>query len=128
MEQTLDNPITFDSGNEKNICVASVLAAFDIAPSQYRITFNAKTRKNIWPGILRRHGFAVRSRRSTLPKTVGAARKGILKLDDPAGTMYIIGVYRHILLLDQQGNTVVDTDPRVRDRRPILKVYAVYPQ
>jgi hypothetical protein len=32
----------------------------------------------------------------------------------------------HVLLLARDGRTLIDTDPRKRDRRAIRKVYAIF--
>ena len=116
-------------------CVEACLTALGVPRSSYRWTWNG--RDNVWTGILRRHGFAVRSRKSAVraPKgkrvTVGTLRAAIQagRLDNvPDGAMFIARVKSHVLLLDRQGRTVVDTDPRVRDRRTLLSVVAVWRQ
>ena len=38
----------------------------------------------------------------------------------------MIRVKGHALLLDYNGNTIVDTDSRVRDRRKVLDIRAVF--
>ena len=82
-------------------------------------------------------GFQVRSRKSSLKKnsTVGAARKTIQKLAAKENqkpifcaaqpVAYIVRVEGHALLMDNDGNTIVDTDPRKADRRKITHFYAV---
>ena len=61
-------------------------------------------------------------------KSVGAIRgdlmKHALKHDDVSS--YVIRVDGHVLLIDRDGRTLVDTDPRKRDRRKVLNVYGVY--
>lgn len=122
----LKQHIYYDNGRSKTVCTSAVLAAFGISPDRYHYS-------GTWGDverILRRQGFAVRSRRSRLPKgcSVGQARKAIAKLKDPEGTRYYVGVPGHAMLLDNTGATVVDTAPRKRDRRPVLRIYAVFPQ
>lgn len=63
--------------------------------------------------------------------TVGAVRvrirrKGTNKpsISDP--TAYVVMVDHHVLMLDTEGNTIIDTDPRERDARKIHKIYGVY--
>ena len=75
--------------------------------------------------ILRKNGYSVRSRNSTLGKssTVGELRKKIVNRGE--GGKYLVIVDRHVLLLDSDGATICDTDPRVRDRRKIRGVYLV---
>jgi hypothetical protein len=112
----------------KTICTSHVLAAFGIDASAYH--YSGKLAQRC--AILRRHGFAARSRLSRLPKncSVGQARARILAQSwgDPAGTRYMIRVNGHALLLDHLGQTIVDTAPRKRDRRKILDIRAVFPK
>jgi hypothetical protein len=63
--------------------------------------------------------------------TVGAVRvrikrKGVNKSSMSDPTAYVVMVDHHVLMLDQQGNTIIDTDPRERDARKIHKIYGVY--
>jgi hypothetical protein len=114
--------------SSKNVCVTAVLTALGVSVTAFRSTWTAKS-GNMWPNVLRRNGFAVRSRASRLPKgcTVGKARDKIASIsDDPAGTMYIVRVESHVLLLDSDGKTVVDTAPRKRDRRKVKGILAVW--
>tara|TARA_R110001592_G_scaffold169944_4_gene406691 strand:- start:358 stop:735 length:378 start_codon:yes stop_codon:yes gene_type:complete len=56
--------------------------------------------------------------------TVGGARKN---LDGQNGaTAYMVWVDGHVLLLGADGATIVDTDPRQRDRRKIKGIWGVY--
>jgi len=66
--------------------------------------------------------------------TVGAVRVRIRRkfntginrplTTDP--TAYVVMVDHHVLMLDMEGNTIIDTDPRERDARKIHKIYGVY--
>ena len=117
------------TGKAKTVCSSHVLAYLDIPPSAYHYSNTLET----IAGVLRRAGgFAVRSRDSackakTRP-TVGAVRKCIRsgKMNDPKGTHYAVAVDGHILLLDDKGNTVVDTAPRKADRRKVWAVRAIF--
>lgn len=67
--------------------------------------------------------YTVRSRKSSVrANTVGKARKSLSNLD---GKYYMIIVKGHVLLLDTNGTTIIDTDPRIRDKRKITHIYAV---
>ena len=117
----------FQGGKEgKTVCTSAVLAAFDIDACQYHYSGYLEQRIN----VLRKFGWSARSRNSKLRKgeSVGAARKLIAqhKWGDPPGTRYMIQVHRHALLLDYNGNTIVDTAPRQRDRRKVLDIRAVF--
>jgi hypothetical protein len=120
---------TTQSGNFKTICVSNVLAAFGIHPDDYKFTYNNRTKSNLTVSILRRAGFHVRSRFSQVKgKTVGGARAKIRKIakTDPKGVKYLVQVPEHVLLLDENGETIIDTAKRRRDARKILSIYAVY--
>ena len=117
------------SGEAKTVCTSSILAALGVDASTYRYSGRSSQRK----AILRRVGYAVRSRLSRLKrKTVGGSRSAIRKMDDPVGTKYMLtlvsGSYGHAILLDDSGATVVDTDPREADRRIVVAIHAVFPK
>lgn len=118
----------YHKGGAKTICTSHVLAAFGIDACEYRYSGTSAQRV----GVLRRNGFAVRSRLSRVGKgsSVGAARRAIRKLRDPAGTRYMLtlayGGVVHAVLLDADGKTIVDTDPRDADRRKVYTLHAVY--
>jgi hypothetical protein len=56
-------------------------------------------------------------------KTVGGARKNLA--GDKSVVAYLVWVEEHVLLLDNNGVTGVDTDPRDNDRRKMHGVWAV---
>jgi len=113
--------------SRKTVCVTACLTALGIPVDAFQVT---STDKNVcaFEGVIRRNGFALRSRKSAMPKraTVGNCRKAIAKLDDPVGTHYVVHVRGHLLLLDSEGKTVVDTAPRKRDKRGILRIHAAW--
>lgn len=115
--------------SSKTVCVTACLTAIGIPVDRFHST---STKKNInaYEGVIRRNGFALRSRKSAMPKgaSVGACRAAIRKLNDPKGTVYLVRIYGHVLLLDQNGETVVDTAPRKRDVREVRKIHAVFPK
>lgn len=127
---TLTEKITHKSGEVKSVCVSACLAALGVPLGNYHYTGSLFNQQR--EAILRRHGYAVRSRMSALGKycTVGQARTKIKGFDDPRGTRYLICVngygYCHALLLDSEGKTVVDTAPRKRDKRRITSIKAVF--
>ena len=120
--------IWYDNGNGKTVCTSHVLAHFGIAPETYHYSAFIKQIAN----VLRRNGYAVRSRNSRIEKakasTVGAVRKAIRKNNwgDPKGTRYLVYVPGHVLLIDETGKTTVDTWPRKRDRRQVTQICAVF--
>ena len=42
--------------------------------------------------------------------------------------LYIVQVEKHVLLLNAEGITVIDTDPRKRDRRKVRGVWGLFPK
>lgn len=56
--------------------------------------------------------------------TVGAIRKRIAAKGEALA--YLVHVEGHVLLLDKDGTTSVDTAPVQRDRRKVLRVQGVY--
>ena len=120
----LSGHITHASGRRKTVCTSSVMAYFGIAPSEDNYSQCIRDINR----VLRSKGFSVRSRFSTVVtkkfKTVGAIRERIKALDVSSGAFYI-GVSGHVLVMDREGNTVVDTAPRKRDKRQVLELYWV---
>ncbi|PHS22249.1 MAG: hypothetical protein COA84_13915 [Robiginitomaculum sp.] len=110
----------------KTPCASAVLAYFGVSGT----TWNDRTLKNVWANTLRRNGFNVRSRFSHFAgneKTVGSSRDKITKIADADIRIkaFVVTVFGHVLVLDRNGDTVVDTDPRKIDRRAIFAVQAV---
>ena len=114
--------------SSKTVCVSHCLAYIGVPLTAYTVTSTNKC-VTAYHGVLRRNGFAVRSRKSSVPKaaSVGGIRAAIRKLNDPAGTVYIVMVHRHLIALNANGETVVDTAPRHRDARKVIQVHAVWP-
>lgn len=74
--------------------------------------------------------YTVRSRFSKLGKknrTVGGARAKLIEIaqQEPECLAFIVGVKGHVLLISHKGNTIIDTDPRIRDKRQITELYIV---
>ena len=128
----LDAHIHYSNGEAKTVCTSAVLGALGISPGQYR--YSGRVRQ--WPPILRRAGYAVRSRnvQARGVGTVGALRRLIKSRrrawGDPGRAWYLVTVKSrtawHLILLDSNGKTVVDTAPRKRDRRPVVDVQAAW--
>ncbi len=111
----------------KTPCATATLEYFGVSNG---VTWNERTRKNVWSDTLRRAGYSVRSRMSNLlkrEKTVGAARKRMAAIAeaDPSIIAFCVSVEGHVLVVDRNGETIVDTDPRRQDRRQILALRAV---
>lgn len=126
----LKDHITHESGEKKTVCVTACLTHFGVDVDSFHYTgFIGDGRR---AAILRRNGYHVRSRMSRVGKgrTIAAARKRIAKLDDSPTTQYLICVrgrgWAHAMVLDGNGATVVDTDPRKSDRRKVVEIFAVY--
>jgi hypothetical protein len=110
----------------KTPCASATLNFFGVTGT----TWNDRTGKNVWDNTLRRNGFAVRSRLSALGSatTVGAARPKIRKIaaKDKDIIAFVARVDGHVLVIDRDGNTVVDTDPRKKDKRKMFGFVAVW--
>lgn len=104
----------------KTACTSTVLEYFGIDKGSYHYS---QFLDDV-VAILRRRGYSVRSRRSSIPKrsTVGSIRNRLNKID--AG-IYIVQVPGHVMIMDSEGRTVVDTAPRKRDRRQVTHLYLI---
>ena len=107
-------------------CATATLNFFGVSG----VTWNERTKKNVWEGTLRRAGYAVRSRASKLGKrtsTVGAARQKIADIaqSEPEIVAFVARVDGHVLVIGRDGQTLVDTDPRKNDRRKLRGLWAV---
>lgn len=126
----LSNHITHRSGERKTVCVTAVLTSLGISVGSFQYTGSiGDNRRN---AILNRHGFACRSRISRIGKntTMGKARAKVAKLNEGSHVKYMVclqyGTSAHLILLDSKGETIVDTDPRVRDSRRVVAIHAVW--
>lgn len=123
----LEGHITHASGAKKTVCVTSCLTAIGVPVDGFQVTGSIQSKNYL--SILNRHGFSTRSRKSKMPKglTIGACRKAIAKLDEDA--VYFVIVmgkgYCHAILLNSEGQTVVDTAPRKRDKRKVHTIHAI---
>lgn len=107
-------------------CASAALQYFGVKG----VTYNNRTKQNVWMHTLRRAGFGVRSRFSKLPKnaTVGGIRQKVAAIAaaEPTAIGFIVRVDGHVLVMDHYGSTVVDTAPRKADRRKVLGFVAVF--
>jgi hypothetical protein len=115
-------------GGMKGVCATAILSYLGVTPDKYSYT-SSKTNVNAYENVLRRFGYSVRSRKSAFKgaKTVSQVSKVVKSYEDyTPDVYYLIHVDRHVLLLNSDGKTVVDTDPRKRDRRKVISVRAVF--
>lgn len=107
------------SNPNKNICALRVASYFGQADQARYLHTIYDVIRNV------RRAHTVRSIRSYVKgKTAGSIRN---QLKDIKGlTHAIIYVSGHVILMDVNGNTIVDTAPRKRDARKIIKIYGVY--
>lgn len=121
-----------DHGNSfKGVCASYVIGSFGIKPNQYEATWDDRLHNEVTLNVIRKFGFTVESRDSILFETeervtVGQLRGKLKKLTDPIGTKYIVQLHGHMILLNQLGETVVDTDSRKLDRREAIDIHAVW--
>lgn len=111
----------------KNVCAYVVAQGLGVGDAtRYLHTWSDLAR-----AIRTRWGFrSVRSYVTKQGDTMGKIRKGIdaHAKENPRAVAYVVRVDGHVLALKRDGSTVVDTDPRKRDKRKVLDVYAVYKQ
>lgn len=105
----------------QNICALAVAKALKVEKTvRYLHNVNDIVRAS-------RKRFTVRSRMTEAKakgKTVGAIRSNLKRI---GALGYIVVVHKHVLLLDNNGQTIVDTDARQRDKRKVTHVYGIYP-
>lgn len=104
-------------------CVSACLEALGITGYNVACTPHDIVR------LARRAGYHVRSRNSkfgirTKRVTVGALRRRIDKSDEQG--LFLAHVEGHALLLGNEGQTLVDTAPRLRDRRQVHNLWTIY--
>ena len=108
----------------QNICTQAVARWAGVEDSVRYLHTNNDLKRAL------RTRFSVRSIKSALgkAKTVGAARKVIAKLFADRNDLIAIyvSVPGHAMLVDRNGETIVDTDPRTRDRRRIVHANGLY--
>jgi len=102
----------------KNICALAVVSALGLENTvRYLHTYEDVKRAC-------RNSFSVRSVKSMVKsKTAGGARKMMSEL---GAKYYIVWVDGHVLMMDALGKTIVDTAPRLRDRRKIVQIHGLY--
>ena len=110
----------------KNVCGLAVATALGVQ--------NATRYLHTWGDLQRaiRTTWSFRSVKSALrvkpnETSVGAMRKAI-RNHNPEGTLlsYVVMVEGHVLMLNNDGTTAIDTAPRKRDCRKVKAVYGVY--
>ncbi len=108
----------------KNLCTLAVCKALGVADDvRYLQTYEDVVRAT-------RKGWRVRSRKSQLRRraSVGQARATARRLTETepgAVRGYIVVVPGHVILLDANGQTTVDTANRKRDHRRVVHFYKV---
>ena len=110
-----------DHNPNQNICALAVAKSLRVE-SAVRYLHNMKD-------LVRaaRTRFTVRSRMTQAKgknKSVGAIRQNVASI---GALGYIVRVDDHVILLDSKGQTLIDTDPRERDRRKVTHIYGIYP-
>ena len=111
-----DNP-------NKNLCGYAVARALGVdEATRYIHTIEDLQRaiRSLWSLRSVKTKMGVKAGRTT----VGAIRKRIAAKGEALA--YLVHVEGHVLLLDRDGTTSVDTAPVQRDRRKVLRVQGVY--
>ena len=117
----------------KNWCGLTVAKALGVADATlYLHTWSdlARAIRTCWSFRSVKTTFKVKPYQTTVGAVrVRINRKYNMGINRPLTTdptAYVVMVERHVLLLDMEGNTIIDTDPRKRDARKIHKIYGVY--
>lgn len=109
-----------DDNANKNVCALAVAKALGV-DGLVRYLHNIDDIKRA-AGMR----YSVRSRRSALKgDTVGSLRS---KCKAQGALCFIVWIQGHVLLLDSNGATAVDTDSRKNDRRKVRGVWGVFPK
>ena len=130
MMTILEDHITHGSGEKKTICVTAVLTSLGVPVNSFQYTGSISDKRR--NAILNRNGFACRSRLSRVGRntTMGKARAKVAKLNEGPGVKYMVclryGSKAHLILLNNLGETIVDTAPRKRDSRRVVAIHAVW--
>jgi hypothetical protein len=109
----------------QNICAQRVAQYIGVSSNvRYLHTYEDLLRAS-------RTQWSTRSRLSQLGKnpTVGGSRaklSNIMQAENALGA--IIMVKGHVLFMDRNGKTIVDTAPRKRDARSLKKVHLIFPK
>ena len=114
--------ITHPGGRRKTVCTSTCMAALGISPDSFKFSQNMDDMLRIM-----RRKFSVRSRLSTVGKdarTVGQLRAPIRKNKEET-IAWLVLVPGHAILLDNEGETWVDTAPVKRDTRRPWAVFMV---
>ena len=113
----------------KTICVSTVLSFLGISPDDYTYTSSKKNRY-VYEGVLRRNGYSVRSRMSELKlrkgSTMTKVRKALRKSDYGSKDYFMYLGYQkgsaHLILLNGNGKTIIDTAPSKRYKLESIKI------
>jgi hypothetical protein len=127
--EILADHVRTGGGNFNGVCVSACLSYLDIKPNDYKFTWSKRTGNSAVHSIMRRFGWCVRSRKTAFKKatTVSALKKAIKGYTDLSENVcYYVHVNGHALLISANGDVLVDTDPRQRDRRKVLCVKAIF--
>lgn len=121
------NELILDSNNpinpNKNLCALAVAKALKVDDNvRYLHTIEDIVRAT-------KTRFKVRSKNTLAGLTVSDIRAKLAELINESEDItigYIVRVDDHALLLGADGNTLVDTDPKLVDNRTITHIFAVY--
>ena len=101
---------------DQNVC-AHAAAQFFHCENEVRFLH---TNEDVYRAI--RSKFSVRSVKSSVKPTVGASRAAFAKIAaEKKAVAFVVIVEGHVIVLNKNGETVVDTAPRKADRRKIRK-------
>ena len=109
-------------GGRKSVCTSTVLEALGVTRDKYHRSQCLHDMLR----ILRANGYSVRSRKSAAGKATSVGQlRSVIAAGKICGDQFLVRVEGHVPLLGSDGSTIVDTDPRKRDRRKFTHVYLV---
>jgi len=105
----------------KTVCVSTCLNFLGISADTYKYT-STKTDRMAYKGVMRRKGLSVRSRKSELKvggkngcPTMTTVKSNLRKSDYGRNDLFMVIGYQktcaHMMILNGEGNTVIDTAP-----------------
>ncbi len=124
----LPDHIKHPSGKMKTVCVTACLTAIGVPFESFQVTGTLQNPNYL--SLINKVGYCARSRKSKMPKglTIGACRKAIKNLGENAVYFVVVNGngYCHAMLIDNNGETIVDTAPRKKDKRKVHSIHAVF--
>ena len=109
------------ANTNKNTCVLAVATALGVSNNVHYL----HTMEDIVRATRTRYTSRSRLSKLNKNKSIGNARKKMAQISDTNTIGFLIGIEGHVLLADANGQTIVDTAPRKRDRRKVTELFII---